>query len=296
MEEKLAYKKGLPPMLLCLAIWGFQPLFWNLCDEMDTFFLMACRIIWAAVCCLAILAFQHKLPQLKAVFTERKLLIKEAEASLFLFADWIIYLWAVQNGKVLECSLGYYIMPLVMFSFGALVYRENVSWIHVVVLAFVIAGVAFSIKGFGGVPYVTASLSLCFAIYAAIKKGLTIDSIVSTTSEILFMVPLAVLFIAFFRTGENGLASLTFKNQLLLIGGGIITGVPMVLYALGVYYLPLTTTGIMEYVSPTLAILCGLIMGESLTIEKVISFVFIWIGVGLCIFKTFHTPESEKNA
>ena len=292
---KYNYKKGLTAIMLCFLIWGFQPLYFNLCEGVDTFFLMACRIIWAAVCCLIILKCQGKLPQLWAAFRDKNVMKREIPAMFFLFADWIIYLWAVQNGRVFECSLGYYIQPLVVFAFGALVFKEKMSWRHFVILAIVIVGIVLSANGFGGIPYVTISLALSFAIYAAIKKSLTIDSIVSTTTEILMMVPFALLFILFFRMGNNGMAAITVSRQLLMIGAGVITGTPMLLYAIGVRNLPLMTTGICQYLSPTLAIFCGMIMGEHLTHEKLISFLFIWAGVILYVLNTVYEEKQRAK-
>lgn len=291
---KYNYKKGLTAIMLCFLIWGFQPLYFNLCSDVDTLFLMACRIIWAAVCCLIILKCQGKLPQLRAAFRDKNVMKREVPAMFFLFADWIIYLWAVQNGRVFECSLGYYIQPLVVFVFGAVIFKEKMSWRHFVILAIVIVGIVLSANGFGGVPYVTISLATAFAIYAAIKKSLTIDSIVSTTMEILMMVPIALAFVLFFRMGDNGLASITVTRQLLMIGAGVITGTPMLLYAIGVRNLPLMMTGIGQYLSPTLAIFCGMIMGEHLTHEKLISFLFIWTGVILYVLNTIY--EEKKRA
>lgn len=266
-------------MLGCFLIWGFQPLYWYILGDVDTFFLMACRIIWAAVVALVILKLQGKLPLLWAVFREKAVLKREIPASLFLFGDWFVYLWAVQNGHVLECSLGYYIQPLVVFAFGALIFKEKVSWRHFLALAFVIVGIVLSVSGFGSFPYVTIALSLMFAVYAAIKKSLTIDSIVSTTAEILMLAPFAVLYILFFRMGANGMAAITVTRQLLLVGAGVVTAVPMLLYALGVRNLPLMTAGICQYLSPTLAIFSGMVMGEFLTRGKLNSFLFIWVGV-----------------
>ena len=281
--QTVNYRKGLGAMSVCFFIWGFQPLYWymctNVCGEIDTFFIMACRIIWAAVACLCILKVQGKLPQLWAVFKDKQVLKREMPASVLLFGDWLVYLWAVQNGRVLECSLGYYIQPLVVFALGAVIFREKMNWRHFVIIAIVVVGIVCSTSGFGGVPYVTIALALMFSIYAAIKKSLTIDSIVSTTSEILMMVPVALLFILFFRMGDNGMGSMTVVKQLLMIGGGVITGLPMVFYSIGVKHLPLMTTGICQYISPSLSIICGAIMGEALTREKLVSFLFIWTGV-----------------
>ena len=128
------YKKGLTAMLGCFLIWGFQPLYWYLCGDMDTFFMMANRIVWAAVCCVMILWVQGKLPQLWAAFRDKQVMKREVPAAVFLFGDWIVYLWAVKNGRVLECSLGYYIQPLVVFAFGAVVFHEKISWRHFVAI------------------------------------------------------------------------------------------------------------------------------------------------------------------
>ena len=273
-------------------IWGFQPLYWYICEGMDTFFMMACRIIWAAVCCLVILKVQGKLPLLWQAFREKSVRKREIPATLFLFTDWIVYLWAVQNDRVLECSLGYYIQPLVVFMLGAVIFKEKISWRHLVILTIVIVGIVLSAGGFGGIPYVTITLAAAFAVYAAIKKSLTLDSIVSTTMEILMMVPLALAFIAVFRMGENGMAGLTVVKQLLMIGSGIVTGVPMLLYAIGVRNLPLMTAGICQYISPTIGIFCGMIMGEYLTSAKLLSFSFIWVGV---ILYTINTVYEERK-
>lgn len=292
--QEINYKKGIPTLLLCFFIWGFQPLYWYICGEWDTYFLLACRIIWAAVCCLCILWAQGKLPQLLEVFRDKNILKREIPASVFLLADWGVYLWAVQNGRVLECSLGYYIQPIVVFILGAVIFREKVSWRHIVILAVVVVGIVLSTDGFNGIPYVTILLAVCFAIYAAIKRSLRIDSVVSTSAEIVMMVPLALLFILFFRMGDTGMGSITPLRQLMLLGAGVVTAMPMVLYSVGVKYLPLMTAGFCQYLSPTLAIVCGMIMGEYLTAEKLRSFYFIWAGVLLYCLNTVY--EERKKA
>lgn len=292
--QEINYKKGIPTLLLCFFIWGFQPLYWYICGEWDTYFLLACRIIWAAVCCLCILWAQGKLPQLLEVFRDKNILKREIPASVFLLADWGVYLWAVQNGRVLECSLGYYIQPIVVFILGAVIFREKVSWRHIVILAVVVVGIVLSTDGFNGIPYVTILLAVCFAIYAAIKRSLRIDSVVSTSAEIVMMVPLALLFILFFRMGDTGMASITPLRQLMLLGAGVVTAMPMVLYSVGVKYLPLMTAGFCQYLSPTLAIVCGMVMGEYLTAEKLRSFYFIWAGVLLYCLNTVY--EERKKA
>jgi len=272
-------RKGLISYAFCCLIWGFQPLYWNLCERFDTTFLMACRILWAAVTCLVILAVQRKLPLLRDTLRSWNVMKREIPASVFLLADWVVYLYAVRNGRVMECSLGYYIMPLVVFIFGALLFHEKINTGGLIAFTFIVVGIGFSFTGFGHAPWVTVVLSLCFAVYSALKKSLTTDSIVSTTCEILILVPFALVYILFFSNRETGTGAVNFATQMYLIGSGLVTGIPMVLFSIGVENLPLTAAGLFEYFSPTMSILCSVLMGERFTVTKLISFAFIWCGI-----------------
>lgn len=287
------YKKGLVAMLVCYLIWGFQPLYFVLDQEIDTVFLLACRIIWGALVCLIIVMAQGNLQELKRVFTDKKILTKEIPAALLLFADWGIYLYAVRYGKVMEASMGYYIMPLVMCAFGAIIFKEEMKKIHFLALIFIVIGIILSAQGFGGFPTVTISLSLCFAVYSALKKSLDVDSIVTTTAEILMMVPFAIAYVLIFARAD--LAAVTVSRQLFVMGSGIVSGLPMVFFAVGVTNLPLSFTGIMQYLSPTLGLICSRIMGESFNRDKLISFIFIWIGVVIYASCEFQKARKRNN-
>lgn len=284
------YKKGLLAMGLCYLIWGFQPLYFVIDQKIDTTFLLACRIIWAAVFCLALLLTQRKTAQLAQVFRNRKILLREIPAAVLLFADWAIYLYAVRMGKVMECSMGYYIMPLVMVAFGALIFREKIGAVHYAALIFIVIGIILSAEGFGGFPWVTILLSLCFAVYSALKKSLTIDSIVTTTAEILMMAPLAMLYICI---SAEDLSAMSFGRLLFTMGSGVITALPMLFFAIGITCLPLSLTGIFQYVSPSLGLICSLIMGETFSREKLISFSFIWIGV--IIYSAYELRAGKRR-
>lgn len=289
-KTRYNYKKGLAAMAVCYFIWGVQPLYYAIDRTVDNMFLLASRVVWAALICLAIVALQGKLKLLSAAFRDKQVMKREIPAALLLLADWTVYMFAVRGGKVMECSMGYYIMPLVMFAFGALVFHEKITRKHLYALVFIVIGIVLSAGGFGGFPYVALLLSLCFAVYSALKKTITTDSIVSTTLEILLMLPFAVVYIAVFRRGETGMAGLTFVRQLFLIGSGLVTGLPLVLFSYGVSFLPLSLLGILQYASPTLDLFCGMILGETMSGKKLISFVFIWVGVAI-----YMLCERSKN-
>ncbi len=279
MNRSRAAKTGFLCILVCYCLWGLQPLYWNLDHTFDSMFLMASRAVAAGLFCLLLLAAQGKLGQLKAVFADPKLMAREIPAALFLFGDWFVFIWAVQHRQVLESSVGYYIQPLVVFTFGALLFRERCRPYHLAALAFMVAGIAVSALALGTLPWVTVSLALMFAFYAAIKKSLSIDSVVSTSCEILLMAPFLLAYVLIFRRGAGGLAELNLARTAFLLGGGVITGLPMLLYSVGVKQLKLMTASIGQYVSPTLGLLCSVILHEEITRGKLVSLAFIWAGI-----------------
>jgi chloramphenicol-sensitive protein RarD len=295
MNNSRAVRAGLLAALTCYCLWGLQPLYWHLDGTFDSVFLMASRAVAAALFCLILLAVQGKLGQLKAVFTDPRLLAREIPASLFLFGDWFVFIWAVQHRQVLECSVGYYIQPLVVFAFGALLFHEKCSAYHFAALGFVLAGIVVSALALGSLPWVTVSLALMFAVYAAIKKSLTIDSVVSTSCEILIMAPFLLAYLLIFRRGPGGLAEIDLPRALFLLGGGVITGLPILLYSVGVKRLRLITVSIGQYVSPTLGVLCSLILREEITREKLISLALIWAGILIYLFFTIRELKTAKE-
>ena len=201
MNDRRAVRTSFACIIICYTLWGLQPLYWHLDDTFDSMFIMASRSVSASLFCLLLLALQGKLGQLRAVFADKKLLAREIPAAALLFGDWFVFIWAVQHSQVLECSVGYYIQPLVVFAFGALIFHETCRAYHFIALALMGAGIAVSALALGALPWVTVSLAVMFAVYAAIKKSLQIDSIVSTSVEILLAAPFMLAYLLLFRRG-----------------------------------------------------------------------------------------------
>ena len=293
MNRSRTVRAGFLSIVACYCLWGLQPLYWNLDHTFDSMFLMATRAVAAGLFCILLLAAQGKLGQLKAAFCDPKILAREIPAALFLFGDWFVFIWGVQHRQVLECSVGYYIQPLVVFTFGALLFHEKCRPYLFAALLFMLAGIVVSALALGTLPWVTVSLALMFAFYAAIKKSLKIDSIVSTSCEILLMVPFMLAYLLIFRRGPGGLAALDLPRAAFLLGGGVITGLPMLLYSIGVKQLRLMTASIGQYISPTLGLLCSLILHEEITWEKLVSLAFIWVGI--LIYAGFTLRDLKKQ-
>ena len=292
--KKIRWKEILPSILICYTLWGSTALYCALDPGIDTAFLLAARFFWACVFCTIMLLAQGKLPELKKVFSDKEVLKREIPAAVFLVADAALYLYGISRGQVMQCSMGYYIMPLVMVAFGALVFHEKLTAGNYVALGFIAAGIIFSFRGFGSFPWITIGLSVAFAIYSAIKKSLTIDTTVTTCAEFLIIAPFALLFILLFRMGDNGMAGLTLKRQFFVMGAGLFNVLPMLFFAKIVTALPMAVTGILQYLSPTLGLVSGVILGEELTREKLVSFALIWIGI--IIYSAEELKRSKEKS
>ncbi|MDD3921299.1 MAG: EamA family transporter RarD [Eubacteriales bacterium] len=285
-------RKSLVCLFISYVLWGCQSLYWALLSELDSMFILACRIIWAALLLVLLLMLQRRIPELTAVFKNRQTMRYLVPATLFLLVDWGVFIWAVQAGHVLDVSMGYYMMPLVVFLTGIVLFRERCSIWQFIAIGLAAAGVFFSIFRYGNFPLVSVVLSIAFAVYAALKKYAKVEPVVSIAAESLMLSPLALIYILLFGMGQGAMGSVNVGNQLLLILSGVVTALPMILYAEGVNNLPFYVLAICQYISPTIGIFCGLFLGEQLTEDKLVTFLFIW--VALIIF-TVATAMQEKK-
>lgn len=289
-------KKNLILVLACYFIWGFQPLYWALLEHVESYFLMAARVLTGAFFSVAFLALQGRLSELGALFRDKKTMKYLVPAAILLLADWTIFLVAVQSGRVLDTSLGYFMGPLVVFSLSVFLFKEKCSPLKALAIALSVLGVVITAVKYGKFPLVSLVLALDFSIYGAVKKYVHVEPVLSIAAETLILSPLALLFILFFRMGGNGVAALVTPDIFLLLGAGVITAVPMMLYSHGVNDLPLMMMGFFQYLSPTLSMFCGLLMGEQLSPDRLTSFAFIWLALAVFSFAIVREERQKSKA
>ena len=265
-------KKDVASLFLCYVLWGFQPLYWGLGPTMDSYTLLFCRIVMAAVFSVSILAVTHRLGELKALFHDRQTMKFLLPAVVFLLADWTVFLVVVNAGHVLDASLGFYINPLMLFALGVVFFKERCTRIQLLALAVAAVGVVISTVTFGSFPVVSMVIAVNWAIYAAIKKNVTLDGVLSIAAETLILVPLSLVFLLLFR--QQDLLALEGPSLLFVIGSGIVTAMPMYLYSNSVSRFSLIFMCFAQYLSPTFNLICGLIMGERFSPSQIVSFLF----------------------
>lgn len=283
--------------IICYVVWGFQPLYYAIKPDTDAMFLLMSRILWAGVFVTSIVLVQGRGKEIIATFKKKDLMLKHiVPGAIFNFLDWGVYMWAVMNGHILATSMAYYIAPLAVCYFGVIFFKEKMTWQMGVATAIIVAGVLFAGDGFGNSPLVTIILMFCFAAYAAFMKGVKEDSPLCTSVMMILAAPAAIIYIAIFRMGENGMASVDLGIQFFLIGAGIVTVLPILIYASCVKRLPMTIMGFLQYLSPTLGIVCSYLMGETMGKNEYILFGFIWTGVLLYSIVTAIREKKENRA
>ena len=273
---------GLLSTLACYILWGLLPLYWHMLEDLNPVFILANRIIWSAVFTVSILLITKKFTEVKTVFRDPKKMRFVFPAAIAITINWGVYIWAVNSGHILDSSIGYYMNPLVVFAIGIVLFHEKSGVIDWVALGLATIGVLIATIAYGSFPWVAVVLALSFGLYGTLKNLGGVGGITSIAVETIILAPFALLFLAFSPASHASIAQLTPLTTTLLLLTGIVTASPLILFTFGVNRLPLSTVGFLQYSSPTLQLLIGvLVFHETLTKDRVIAFAFIAVALVL---------------
>ena len=280
-EQRAAVAAGLGSNL----IWGFVPLAFQAIARAGAgpWEILTQRIVWGAVAAAVFVAFARQWPQVARVFREPRNLAWLALSSVLIAANWIVFVWAVNTGHVLESSLGYYITPLVSMAAGALVFHERIGRIGWIAVALAGAGVLLQTAALGALPLASLALSASFGSYGIVRKRVAVDAQSGLFIECLLLMLPSLAFIAWLQATGSGHFTASPAAAAWLIASGPITAVPLALFAWGARRMPLSAMGFMQFISPTISFVIGAMQGEALTALRIVSFVFIWLGAAVFV-------------
>lgn len=275
--------QGLYATLMAFIIWGFFPLYWSLLKHVPALQVMANRLIWCAVLVSGYLFIMRGMSWLTQFKGQRKLLTTLSCTGVLIAINWGLYIWAVSNGHVIESSLGYFITPLVNVLLAVVVLKERLSMGQKLAFSFAGAGVLWLTIAFGQLPWVALSLAASFGAYGLLRKITAVDSISGLAIESLILFPLMLGFLIWWQvTGVSHLTPAAPQTSFLLILGGLVTAIPLILFAYGAQRIPLATVGLLQYVGPTIQFLCGwLIFDEAFGGDRAVGFGLIWLGCAI---------------
>jgi chloramphenicol-sensitive protein RarD len=215
------------------------------------------------------------------VFRRPKVLAWLLLSALLLAAGWVAFIWAVNHGRVLDTALGYYITPLMSMAAGALLFRERLDRVAQLAIGLAVAGVALQAAALGDLPLLSLLLAFSFAAYGVVRKQVAADAQTGLFVESVLGAPLALAYIVWLqRTGQGHFADGPATTA-MLIGSGVVNGVPLLLFAWAARRMPLSALGFLQFLSPTIGFVLGVLQGEPLTRLRVLSFVFIWAGAAV---------------
>ncbi|GGS19471.1 EamA family transporter RarD [Actinokineospora fastidiosa] len=260
------------------VIWGFFPLYWPLLEPSGPIEVLAHRVAWSLAAVGALLLAARRWRALRNVLRSPRTLAYVAIGAVVIGANWVIFIWGVNNGHVVEVSLGYFINPLVTILMGVLLLGERLRPVQWAALAIALVAVVQLTLDYGTLPWLALALAASFATYGLMKKKADIGAVEGLALETALLVPLAGGYLVFLHTtgggtfGGNG-----WPHALLLAGTGLITVVPLLLFGGAATRVPMATLGLLQYVTPTLQFILGLVVfREQMTTARWIGFAMVW--------------------
>lgn len=298
MKQRSSIKMGVLYTIVAYILWGLFPIYWKALQDIPPQQILAHRIIWACVFVSVLLVFRRRLGDIRILLRDSSKTIGVVLSGLTITLNWYIYIWAVNNDKVIEASLGYYINPLFVVLIGIILLRERVDGWQV--LSFILAaiGVLILTLEYGKIPWISIGLATTFAIYSLAKRLVKVDALLGLALETAVVVPIALLYLGVMEANGGGaLGGKPFSTIILLIGTGVVTAAPLLLFGHAAKIVPFTTIGFIQYLSPTLTLLLGVfVYHEEFTITHAWSFGFIWIALGIfSISRIFIFQKSQQR-
>jgi chloramphenicol-sensitive protein RarD len=274
---------GLAAALGAFLIWGLFPLYLKPLSSVPAMQILAHRIVWCCLLVFAWLAWRGELASVRRALADPGTRLRLVASAALISVNWLVYVWAVTNGQVVEASLGYFINPLLNVVLGVLVLKERLNraqWIAVTLAAL---GVAYLTAFAGRPPWIALVLAASFATYGLIRKVVAVESVPGLATETLLLTPFALGWLLWCEAqGSGALGHSSVGINALLVGSGLATALPLALFAFGARLIPYSTLGILQYVGPTLQFLIGvLVFGEPFPKARAIGFVLIWAALAV---------------
>lgn len=283
------YKQGIFFGLAAYVLWGILPVYWKALELVSPFEILSSRFMWSCVFVFLLIIFQKKwllfTKEVKQVFSNVKTGAAMVAAGITISFNWGTFIWAVNNGHIVETSMGYYINPLVSILFAVVFLRERLDKMQLAAITCAFIGVASMVYSFGKIPWVSLTLAFTFALYGLLKKILPVSALTSIMLETLLITPLALVYeYSLWQQGVSFYASENLRVIMMLTGAGVVTAIPLLLFTAGARLLPLKIIGFLQYISPTLTLLIGIfVYNEAFTASHLLAFGWIWAALLLFI-------------
>jgi chloramphenicol-sensitive protein RarD len=279
------------------ALWGVLPLYFKALTQVGSTQIVAHRILWSLVFLGALATLWRKWPPIRAALSNPRVAVTLALTAVLIGINWLVYIYAVVSGHVLEGSLGYYLNPLVNVLLGVFLLKEKLSRLQKAAVALAGTGVAILAVGAGGAIWISLTLAGSFAVYGFLRKVAPVDSLEGLWIETLFLAPLALGWVLWLTQAGTSDFLQSRLTDLLLILGGALTAIPLLLFTAAAKRLPYSTLGFLQYVAPSIQFLLAvLVFGEPLTNAHLVCFAAIWAALAIFVREGFRSHRAAAAA
>lgn len=284
MPENRLSSSGLALAVSAYGLWGFLPVYFLLLSPSGAIEIVAWRVVLSLVFCLVLLALTRAFPAFGALLRDRRVMLLSLVAGILIAINWVVYVYASTNGFVVEAALGYFINPIVSIALGVIFLRERLrAWQWVSVGISVVAVLVLAI-GYGQPPYISLALAFSFGLYGYLKNrmGRRLTAVAGLTLETAWLVPVAVAALLWVQLAGGGLTAGTegIAHGVLLSLAGVVTAVPLLLFAAAARRLPLSIMGFIQYLAPVLQFVFGVVvLQEPMPLERWIGFALVWLAL-----------------
>ncbi|MEA3054282.1 MAG: chloramphenicol-sensitive protein RarD [Sphingomonadales bacterium] len=279
------------------SLWGVLPLYFKAMAQVRPTEIVAHRILWSLVFLGALATVWKRWPGIRTGLATRRVALTLVVTAALIGVNWLVYIYAVVSGHVLEGSLGYYLNPLVNVLLGVFLLKEKLSLLQKGATFLAAAGVAILAFGAGGAIWISLTLAASFALYGFLRKVAPVESLEGLWIETLFLAPLALFWVLWLAAAGDSAFLVSRTTDLLLIVGGAVTAIPLLLFTAAAKRLPYSTLGFLQYVAPSLQFLLAvLVFGESLTTAHIVCFAAIWVALAIFVGEGLRVGRATRAA
>ncbi|SHF43700.1 chloramphenicol-sensitive protein RarD [Lampropedia hyalina DSM 16112] len=275
-------RTGILYAFMAYGSWGGVTLYWKWIAWLPSGQAIAHRVVWSVLLLLGLLVAARELPALRGVFLRPRLLLTLACTGLLVSANWLLFVWAVNSGHIVQSSLGYFINPLFSVLLGVLVLGERLRPVQWLAVGLAVSGVLWQVIGLGAWPWISLGLAASFALYGLVRKSTPVSGTVGLAVETLMVLPLAMLYLGWvaWQPDAVGWRSQGWGGMVAVTLAGVVTALPLLWFANAARRLPLSTLGFIQYIAPSIQLAIGvLIYKEAFTLHHLISFGLIWLAL-----------------
>jgi chloramphenicol-sensitive protein RarD len=289
-------KAGVIFALSAYSMWGIAPIYFKLLTTVPALEIVMHRVVWSVLVLCVLLVVRKKFSQVFKAIRDPKVIITLAISGLLLAVNWLVFIWAVNNDKMLDASLGYFINPLFNVLLARFFLHERLTRLQLLAVFVALAGVAFLIFSYGQLPWVSLVLATSFSIYGLLRKKVTVDSMPGLLIESCILLPFALLYWLIMDTSSGNMLANSSDLNITLMLAGVVTTAPLLCFTAAARRIRYTTLGFFQYIGPSLMFLLAVMYyQEPLDTTRIITFACVWSGLLIYVYDSLRIYRKSKR-